>query len=71
MCTIYIPLIVRKPSACAGDTNFSNSVTVTGGGWHGSPAKQNFTTSIKMVVSPVACTLSDVRRSEIINYLNF
>jgi hypothetical protein len=71
MCTTYLPLTVRKHSACSTDTSFSNNDTVVGGGTLGSPEKHNFTMSLKILVSPVAEILSDEFKSDIISYLNF
>jgi hypothetical protein len=49
----------------------SNKLAVEGGGAHGSPAKQKLIMSTKTLVRPVADTLSDSLRSEIIISLKF
>jgi hypothetical protein len=56
--------------AWADENNYSNSNLAEGGGKHGSPAKQYFTTSHSTDFSPIVKILSDDDRSDEISYLN-
>ena len=49
--------------ACAYENSYSNSNLNEGGGKHGSPAKQYFTTSHRTDSSPVVKILSDDDKS--------
>ena len=55
-------------SALSVENSFSSSGLADFGGRHGSPAKQNLTTLLIIDVDPFDSSLSDDRKSYIIDY---
>jgi hypothetical protein len=70
ICRIFCPLILMWHSACSGQKSFSSNGLADFGGKHGSPAKQNLTTSLSVAINPLVNSLSDDRKSDRIKFLN-
>ena len=70
ICKTLCPLILMWHSACSEQKSFSSKGLAYLGGKHGSPAKQNLTTSLNTEVNPLVNSLSDDRKSDIIKFLN-